>query len=134
MPRKKTAFDRYFENRMKDPAFASAYTAARAVVDSADALIRALDEARLLVGVSKADLARQLGARPEIVRRLFTAKDSNPTVTTVLKLVDALGFHLELVPNGPRRSDVGRHPDRSHRSTLLELRARYSRPRRRSSS
>jgi DNA-binding phage protein len=84
---------------MKDPAFASAYTEARAVIDSIDALIRALDGARLLAGVSKADLARQIEARPEIVRRLFTAADSNPTLATVLKLADALGFHLELVPN-----------------------------------
>lgn len=100
MPRKKkTSFDRYFDKRMKDSSFASAYAEARRVIDSTDALIRTLDEARLLVGVSKADLARQIEARPEIVRRLFTAKDSNPTLATVLKLVDALGFHLELVPN-----------------------------------
>lgn len=101
MPRKKTAFDKYFDRRMKDPAFASAYREARAVVDSTDALLRALDKARLLVGVSKADLARQIEARPEIVRRLFTADGVNPTLATVLKLADALGFHLELVPNRP---------------------------------
>lgn len=101
MPRKKTAFDRYFDRRMKDPAFASAYKEARTVIDSTDALIHALDQARLLVGVSKADLARQMEARPEIVRRLFTASDANPTLATVLKLAEALGFHLELVPNRP---------------------------------
>jgi DNA-binding phage protein len=101
MPHKKTAFEKYFDRRMNDPAFASAYREARAVVDSTDALIRALDKARLLVGVSKADLARQIEARPEIVRRLFTADNANPTLATVLKLADALGFHLELVPNQP---------------------------------
>ena len=40
MPRKKTSFDKYFDRRMKDPAFASAYGEARAVIDSTDALIR----------------------------------------------------------------------------------------------
>jgi len=109
MPRKKTAFDRYFDKRMKDPAFASAYAEARAVIDSTDTLIRTLDDARLLIGVSKADLARQIEARPEIVRRLFTAKDSNPTLATVLELVEALGFHLELVPNRkPTATDEAR--------------------------
>lgn len=50
MPRrKKTAFDRYFDSRMKDPEFAAAYTKARAVIDSTDALIRALDKAQWLV-------------------------------------------------------------------------------------
>ena len=102
MTRKKTAFDRYFDSRMKDPEFASAYVEARAVIDSTDALIRALDQARLLAGVTKADLARQIETRPEILRRLFTATDSNPTLATVLKLVEALGFHLELVPNSAR--------------------------------
>ena len=81
MPRKKTGFDRYFASRMKDPAFASAYAKARATIDSIDALVRALDDARLLLGVSKAELARQIEARPEIVRRLFTAADPNPTAT-----------------------------------------------------
>jgi DNA-binding phage protein len=102
--RKKTAFDRYFDARMKDRAFAAAYAEARGVIDSTDALIRMLDEARLLVGVSKADLARQIEARPEIVRRLFTSRRANPTLATVLKLVEALGFRLELVPNERVRS------------------------------
>ncbi len=107
MVRKKTAtaFDKYFDKRMKEPAFAKAYSEARATIDSTDALIRTLDEARLIVGVSKAELARQIEARPEIVRRLFTAKNSNPTLNTVLKLVEALGFRLELVPNRKRSGD-----------------------------
>lgn len=75
-----------------------------------DALIRTLDKARFLVGVSKAELARQIEARPEIVRRLFTATDSNPTLATVLKLVDALGFHLELVPNRESPHDSAPRP------------------------
>ncbi len=111
MARKKTAFDRYLDSRMKDPSFAAAYADARAVIDSTDALIRALDRARLLVGVSKADLARRVAARPEIVRRLFTASGSNPTLATVLKLAEALGFHLELVPNRPATGPGGEaHP------------------------
>jgi DNA-binding phage protein len=135
MPRKNTAFDRYFDGRMKDPAFASAYAEARAVIDSTDALVRALDKARLLAGVSKADLARQIEARPEIVRRMFTAADSNPTLATVLKLAEALGFHLELVPNRPpaaRESKV-RAPA-PHRSMLRGVRERNSRPRLRTSA
>lgn len=71
------------------------------IIDATDDLIRALDNARLLVGVSKAKLARSMAARPEIVRRLFTAPASNPTLATVVKLAGALGFHLELVPNQP---------------------------------
>jgi DNA-binding phage protein len=99
MAGKKTAFDTYFDGRMAEREFSTAYTEARAVIDSTDALVRALDEARLLGGMSKAELARQIEARPEVVRRLFTAPTSNPTLETVLRLASALGFHLELVPN-----------------------------------
>lgn len=98
MARKKTGFDRYFDQRMQDPAFASTYEEERAIIDTTDALVRALDEARLLEGVSKAELARRIGARPEAMRRLLTSRAANPTLTTVVKVADALGFHLELVP------------------------------------
>jgi DNA-binding phage protein len=109
MARKKTAFDKYFDRRMAEPEFAAAYTEARAVIDSTDALVRAFDEARLLGGMSKAELARQIDARPEVVRRLFTVPTSNPTLETVLKLASALGFHLELVPNArPRKAASAR--------------------------
>lgn len=51
--------------------------------------------------MTKAELARKIDARPEVVRRLFTTSTSNPTLETVLELASALGFHLELVPDRP---------------------------------
>lgn len=82
---------------MKESAFATAYAEARAIIDSTDALFAALDKARMVQGMSKADLAREIESRPEIVRRLFSVERSNPTLATVLGLVRALGFRLELV-------------------------------------
>jgi len=102
-PRTKTGFDRYFDDRMKDPAFAAEYGQERAEIDAVDTLIRALDEARLRSGLTKAGLARRIDAKPEIVRRLLTEAGSNPTMTTVLKLASAVDCHLELVPNTGRR-------------------------------
>ena len=93
----KTGFDRYFEQRMKDRKFANEYAGARAEVDTTDTLIRALEAARERSGVTKADLARRINAKPEIVRRLLTLTDGNPTMETVLKVATALGYHLELV-------------------------------------
>jgi len=94
----KTAFDRYFAERMGARAFASEYRDARAEIGATDTLIRALDAARKNAGLSKAELARRMDAKPEILRRLFTAK-GNPTMSTVLKVVAALDCHLELAPN-----------------------------------
>jgi DNA-binding phage protein len=119
-PRPKTAFDRYFDEQMKDPAFAAEYRAGRAEIDAIDKLIRALDAARLISGLSKAELARKIGAQPEMVRRLLTAPRGNPTMDTVLKVATALGFHLELVPNrggaGGRRAAPRRHAARHVRA------------------
>lgn len=95
----KTGFDKYFEQRMKDPAFAAEYRLARAQIDATDILLRALDEARKAKGVSKAALARRIETKPEAVRRLLTDDNANPTMKTVLKVANALGYHFRLVPN-----------------------------------
>jgi DNA-binding phage protein len=120
MPRPRTAFDRYFDEQAKDPALAAEYRATRAEIDAIDKLIRALDAARLINGLSKAELARKIGARPEMVRRLLTATKGNPTMDTVLKVASALGYHLELVPNrgggGVRRAAPRRHAARQVRA------------------
>ncbi len=101
--RTKTGFDRYFDDRMKDPTFAAEYTQARVEIDAIDGLIRALDQARERSSLTKADLARRIHSKPEIVRRLLTDAGGNPTMSTVLKVASALGCHLELVPNSGRR-------------------------------
>ena len=96
-----TGFDKLFRQQMKRPGFARQYAEARRDIDAVDGLIRCLDEARIQTGISKAELARRISAKPEIVRRLFTAEGANPTLSTVLRLVVALGYRLELVRAGP---------------------------------
>jgi DNA-binding phage protein len=115
--RPKTAFDRYFAARMKDPRFAAEYRAGRAEIDTIDELIGALDRARATGGLTKAELARRIGARPEMIRRLLTAPEGNPTLATVLAVASALGYHLELVPNsGGRRAAPRRQAARAVRT------------------
>jgi DNA-binding phage protein len=113
MSRPKTAFDRFFDEQIETPAFAAEYRAARAEIDAIDKLLRALDAARLIGGLSKADLARKIGSQPEMMRRLLTDPRGNPTMDTVLKVASALGYHLELVPNGGR-SGAKRAAPRRH--------------------
>lgn len=102
--KRKTGFDRYFEQRMGEPSFAANYREARAEIDAADTLIRALEAARARTGMTKADLARRIETSPEVIRRLLTASDGNPTMSTVLKVASVLGYHLELVANRPKAS------------------------------
>lgn len=99
---RKTAFDRYVDEELKKPGTRTAYDRARTEIDAVDRIVRALDAARIDAGVSKADLARSISAKPEIVRRLFTSEGSNPTLATVAKLATALGWRLELIPAKPK--------------------------------
>jgi ribosome-binding protein aMBF1 (putative translation factor) len=106
MPRrtKKTGFDKFFDEQMKSPSLARRYAEARAQVDAIDGLIRALDTAREKSGLSKADLAAAIEARPEVVRRLFTQKNPNPTLSTLIRLAVVLGYRIELVRDAGRSS------------------------------
>ncbi len=110
MPRRtKTGLDKFFDEQMKSPSFAKSYGEARAEIDAIDRMVRALDAAREESGLSKADLAAAIEARPEVVRRLFTTKNPNPTLSTLVRLASALGYHVELVrdashPRAARRS------------------------------
>ena len=99
----KTGFDKFLDPKLRDPAFRGEFEVARAEIAATDALIRALEGARAGRGMSKAELARRLSVKPEIIRRLLTDAGGNPTVGTVLKVATALDYHLELVPNRGRR-------------------------------
>jgi len=98
----RTGADRYFERRASEPGYAEAYDEARRRVDAIDRLVRALDDRREELGLSKAELARRAELAPEAVRRLFSVDSPNPTIGTLTALADALG--LELVP---RRRKAG---------------------------
>jgi DNA-binding phage protein len=97
----KTGFDRYFSARMKGREFATAYKEARTGIDSVDAFMRSLEEARTTSGVSKAKLAQLTGTQPAAMRRLLTMDAPNPTLSTVMSILKSLGYGLALVPKGP---------------------------------
>ncbi len=101
--RPKTGFDKYFAAQLEDPAFKAEYESARRGIDSVDAFVRALDARREEAGITKADLAKLVGMKPEVIRRLFTAAEPNPTLDTVVRLAVALDCDLGLQPRIGRR-------------------------------
>jgi DNA-binding phage protein len=106
--RPKTTFDMELKEQLKNPEFARDFKAARARIAAIDkatnAFVRALDGARIGRGLTKADLARRIGAEPAVLRRLLSAKGQNPTLATLIKIAAALGMRLELRDSA---SDVG---------------------------
>lgn len=93
----KTGFDKWVTTKLKNPSFTKALRAARKRVEAVDALVQSLDDVRERSGISKAELARSIDAKPEIVRRLFTKRGVNPTLRTIVEIAAALGLELKLV-------------------------------------
>ncbi len=94
---------RRHEARMQDPEFRREYELARAQIEQVDAVMRQLDELRVEVGLSKAQLARLIGKNPAALRRLFTA-EVNPELKTVAALASALDAEVRIVPRNQRQS------------------------------
>jgi DNA-binding phage protein len=128
----RTGFDKFLDEKVRDPAFREEFEVASAEIAATDALVRALEGARAARGMSKAELARRLSVKPEIIRRLLTDAGGNPTVGTVLKVAAALDYHLELVRNRGRRAAPVPEAARQARSSIgarTEARATGTRPR-----
>lgn len=93
--------------RMEDPEYRQAYEQASREIAQTDAVIRALDELRLDLGVSKAELARRVNRNASSVRRLFTASQVRPELPLIAALADALGAELRVVPLAPESRHLG---------------------------
>jgi ribosome-binding protein aMBF1 (putative translation factor) len=96
----KTAYDRMFEDKMRDPVWAAGYERARLRLEQTERVLRTLDKARIANHLSKADLARRIGAQPSAVRRLFSDDSANPTLGRVAEIAAELGYEIALQPAG----------------------------------
>ncbi|MFH1105422.1 MAG: helix-turn-helix transcriptional regulator [Actinomycetota bacterium] len=91
-----TAYEQYRAKRLAAPAFRALYEQKRAEIEMIDTILSHIEQRREELGLSKADLARLVGARPESVRRLLSARNSNPTLFTVTKLASVLGMQIDI--------------------------------------
>ena len=105
--RVKTSFDLELDEQLRDPKFARQFHAARHEIAATDkatnTFLRGLDKARIKRGLSKAELARRIGAEPAVMRRLLSVEGQNPTLTTLMKIATALGMAMELHDMAPAR-------------------------------
>jgi ribosome-binding protein aMBF1 (putative translation factor) len=106
--------------RMDDPEYQQAYERAAREIAQTDAVIRALDDLRIDLGVSKAELARRVNRNASSVRRLFTANQARPELPLIVALADALGAELRIVPRTPQaRRAVREHGTRRRAAASL---------------
>ncbi len=94
----RTGAERYIADRLDDPDFATAYEDARRRIDDVDRIVRTIEGRRVALGLSKAELARRVGVRPEAIRRLLSGNHANPTLSTVVSLASALQLDIVAIP------------------------------------
>jgi DNA-binding phage protein len=83
---------------LEDPVFLREYITESVRIATTDAIINALDEARASAGLSKAEVARAIGAEPATIRRLFSSGGANPTLGTLAEVAAALGLRISIEP------------------------------------
>lgn len=93
-----SAYREYRDQRLADPEFRSHYERHRRDIDAVDRVVAAIEARRVELGLTKADLARLVGRKPESVRRLLSGNLVNPTLTTVSEMATALGMEMVMRP------------------------------------
>lgn len=98
----KSFHDRRLESRLEDPEFRAEFEKATREIKAIDAVINELESLRTRHGMTKAELAREIGKNPASVRRLLTAS-ANPELRTLVAMADALDADVVIVPRPRRR-------------------------------
>jgi DNA-binding phage protein len=97
-----TYHDRRLARRLEDPEFRAEFEREKREIETIDAIVNALDHLRDAHGLSKAQLARDIGKNEASIRRLLTAP-VNPELRTVVAIADALDADVMIVPRKGRR-------------------------------
>lgn len=108
-------------NDLEDPKFLREYITESVRIATIDAIINTLDDARISAGLSKAKLARAIGAEPATIRRLFSAGTANPTLGTLAEVAAALGLRIsvERLPETDREAiTTPLHTGRATKTTV----------------
>ncbi len=103
---------------LEDPEILRQYIIEAVRIATIDHVVNGLEDARKAASISKADLARASGSSRQVVRRLLTADNRNPTLGTLAEVAAPLGLRvtLEPIPEEERQHTVaplltGTHPD-----------------------
>jgi ribosome-binding protein aMBF1 (putative translation factor) len=104
--------DRRLSRRLEDAEFRAEFEREKRAVEAIDAIVNDLDHLRDERGLSKAQLARDIGKNEASIRRLLTAP-VNPELRTVVEMADALGAEVRIVARsrGRRRRRTLRTAD-----------------------
>ncbi|MGI9186192.1 MAG: helix-turn-helix domain-containing protein [Gaiellales bacterium] len=95
--RKPTYFERLRAEIDADPVRRERAAAFRRQIDMVDDLMLGIDDRRIELGMSKAELARRVNRDASSIRRLFTS-GGIPEINLVAALAEAVGMRITLHP------------------------------------
>jgi DNA-binding phage protein len=110
-----TASERWVAKRLKKTSERDEVAAMRREIEVVDELVRALEERRAELGISKIELARRINGDRGSLQRLLK-EGGNPTLQTYLSIAQALGCTVNLVKEqtvAPARVKTLRAPKRA---------------------
>jgi DNA-binding phage protein len=110
---------------LQDAEFAREYIIESVRIATIDAVINSLDDARVSAGMSKAALARAIGAEAATVRRMFSTSRPNPTLGTLAEVAAALGLRITVEPLSEKERQMVTVPllaDPAGRDALVQAR------------
>jgi ribosome-binding protein aMBF1 (putative translation factor) len=90
------AFERYLDERFPDQASRAEFEARVMAVNIAADFVEALDEIRQRREMTRAALAEGMGKDPAVISRLLNNRSANPTIATILELLEALDVYLSV--------------------------------------
>jgi ribosome-binding protein aMBF1 (putative translation factor) len=94
------------EQRLQSLEDREKYERTRRVLGTIQSLVEAVDSERECASLSKAALARRIGAHPAAVQRLLRSGPSDPTLQLLLEMMDSLGLELRLDRRVPGSSSA----------------------------
>jgi DNA-binding XRE family transcriptional regulator len=97
--------ERWLQEQLADPEFREEFEREQRELRSIDAIVNKLDHLREQHGITKAELAREIGKHPAAVRRMLTAP-CNPELRTVVAMADALDAEVVIMPRKGRARRV----------------------------
>jgi DNA-binding phage protein len=90
------AFDEFLEGQLADPSFKASFEKKLAKVKSIAEVLQVIELVRERENIPKAELARRMERKPEAISRLLRGEGANPTLDTLVDLVDAIGLELDI--------------------------------------
>jgi transcriptional regulator with XRE-family HTH domain len=109
------AFEDFLECQLADPAFKAGFEKKLAKVSSIAEVLGVIESVREHENIPKAEIARRMNRKPEAVSRLLRGEGANPTLDTLIDLVDAIGLELDIrIARQPNRRKSGYSPLKIH--------------------